>query len=923
VNSTWDQLEVHFEALLRLAAPERAVRLNEIERAHPALAQELRALLDNADRTLAFPVDAASQALLDTLQLDEGSRLKDYRLVRRLGQGGMGVVYLARREADYEQYVAIKLGRNILDREESVRFQRERQILAQLNHPNIARLLDGGTTPAQTPFLVMEYIDGDQIDHYCRQKPCGLIETLSLFQSVCDAVSHAHQQLVVHRDIKPSNVLVQRDGTARLLDFGIAKIIDPLTGNAETCTQVMTPAYVAPEQIKGQAVGTPTDVYALGLLLYELLTGDRAQPVSADNLSELNRVVTEVEPTPLRRALKRESSLLTPAGRALVSSGRAWQNDLQNILERALDKESARRYASVAALATDIENLKSGNPVDASGDSLGYRLTKLARKYRYRFAALAVAVTSVVVLAIGLTVATLMANQARDDAERRLSQSEALVRFMLGDLRSQLEPNVSLQVLDALSEKAMGYFLSLDPADQTDASLAQLALSLRQIGEIRLSQGRVAEGRSAFRRSMELSRSLHERAPDEGQRLFDLGQSYFWLGFAAHRDAEFEAARVPFTRYLEISRTLVERDPERLDWLLELSYAYNNLGTLDQRSGQFERARQQFQRSLEIKQRLVASQPDNLLWQNELADTLAWLADTAAALGELTRAAEHQAERLALVTTLAATQPNNFHLQRSVGYASLALARQRLALGQFEQVSSLIGQSIALADQRRRADAENLQWVEDAARARLDLARHEILVGRLPQALSLLDEADALTGRLLVEPEPEPDWAIRLQARAQYLRLLARSRSTDDGDLSGELERLQEALVRLSLNAPEGTYLQRLRARVSVLAGDVAVQRCNAQQAQALWQAALAHLDPLDHPPPDAMAIEAVAFHRLGRNAQGAIRTARLEAIGYAEPWYQQARQDGQALLECSPSSARLPASTLNVAEPIAWRWRS
>ncbi len=680
----------------------------------------------------------------------------------------------------------------------------------------------------------------------------------------------------------------------------------------------MTPAYVAPEQVQGQAVGTPTDVYALGLLLYELLTGERAQPVSADNLSELSRIVIEVEPTPLVRALRAESSALTPAGQALKAYGRAWQQDLQNILKRAFDKDPARRYASAAALAADIERLKSGNPVEASGDSFGYRLRKLARKYRYRFAALAVAATSMVVLAIGLTVATLMANQARDDAQRRLSQSEALVRFMLGDLRSQLEPNVSLQVLDAMSDKAMGYFLSLDPADQTDASLAQLALSLRQIGEIRLSQGRVAEGRSAFRRSMELSRSLYEREPDQDQRLFDLGQSYFWLGFAAHRDAEFEAARGPFTRYLEIWELLVERDPDRSAWLLELSYAYNNLGTLDQRSGQLERARQRFQRSLEIKQSLVLSEPDKLPWQNELADTLAWLADTEAALGQLVQAAEHQAERLALATTLAATQPNNLHLQRSVGYASLALARQRLALGQVEEVSSLIGQSIALADQRRRSDEENLQWVEDAARARLDLARHEALVGRLPEALRLLDEADLLAGRLLAVPEPEPDWAIRLQARAQYLRLLARSRSEDEEDLSGDLEVLQEHLAGLSPNAPEGTYLQRLRARVALLAGDLAARRCDAAQAQAAWQAALAHLGPIDHPPPDALAIEAVAFNRLGRSTLGASRAERLAEIAYAEPWYLQARQNGQVPAECSLSVVRLPADKRRVPEPSA-----
>ncbi|MEN1728168.1 MAG: serine/threonine-protein kinase, partial [Pseudomonadota bacterium] len=345
MGATWNQLEWHFDRLMQLDIPQRADQLRELQRQQPELASELSSLMANADRTVNFAIENAAQALLESTQLGEGSRLKGYRLIRQLGQGGMGVVYLARRETDYEQWVAVKLGRHILDPASSIRFQRERQILAQLNHPNIARLLDGGTTPSQTPYLVLEYIEGEQIDCFCREQGRDLIETLLLFQSVCRAVSHAHQHLIIHRDIKPSNILIQRDGTARLLDFGIAKIIDGNSASADTCTQFMTPAYVSPEQIQGKAIGTHTDVYALGLLLYELLTGERAQRVTADNLSELNRVVTEAEPTPLIRVLSRANAELTPAGHSLMRDHRNWQRDLQNILGRALSKTPSRRYS--------------------------------------------------------------------------------------------------------------------------------------------------------------------------------------------------------------------------------------------------------------------------------------------------------------------------------------------------------------------------------------------------------------------------------------------------------------------------------------------------------------------------------------------------------------------------------------------------
>ncbi|MEN1729692.1 MAG: tetratricopeptide repeat protein, partial [Pseudomonadota bacterium] len=446
---------------------------------------------------------------------------------------------------------------------------------------------------------------------------------------------------------------------------------------------------------------------------------------------------------------------------------------------------------------------------------------------------------------------------------------------------------------------------SLDPADQTNDSLAQMALSLRQIGEIRISQGRFTEGQDAFRRSMELTRSLYERDPRLDQRLFDLGQSYFWMGFAAHRDGQFEAAREPFRRYLDVSETLVQRDSNRLDWMLELSYAFNNLGTLDQQLGELESARLRFQRSLEIKRQLVNAEPQQLLWQNELADTLAWLADTEAALGELHQAALHQEQRLMLSSRLASEQPSHRQLQRSVGYASLALARLRLSLGQTDGVAELIERSVLLADQRRQSDPANLQWVEDAARARLDRVRYAVFVDRYAEAFRWLDEAEVLAEQLLAIPEPELDWAIRLRSRAHYLRLLVKARSQASSIPSDEIHLLRQRLAQLSDSSPNNRYLDRLRARVWILEGDLAARSCESRRARTAWRSALNLVSSRVRQYPDALAIQAVAQGRLHQTANASRSIERLADMGYAEPWYAQSIEFDRGLENCPVPSGR------------------
>lgn len=886
---TWNHLEKLFNELVELSNQEQQRRLQKIARQNPSLANELQVLLASADATIDFTSSIEAEQILETEQLGPDSMLDRYRLIRQLGQGGMGVVYLAHREEDFTQQVAIKLGRLMLNPESSAQFRRERQILADLQHPNIARLLDGGTTETGAPFLVMEYIQGEAIDTYCRNRELGFIEVLNLFKKVCAGVAYAHQHLVIHRDIKPANIMVEKDGEPRLLDFGIAKIVAPDTAVTLTVARAITPQYVSPEQVQGKSTTTLTDVYALGLLLYELLTGRRAQNVDSADLSELQRVVIERDPEPLSRALASVDKLST-AGREFRQKSRQWQRDLQNIVLRSLAKDPARRYPSVSALAADISRLMDGNPVEASGDSLFYRLGKLVRKYRYRFAALSVAAASIVALVIGLSWATIVANQARDNAQRRLIQSEDLIGFMLGDLRQQLEPKVRLEILDSVGEKAMAYFASLDPADQSDESLVKTALALRQIGDVRMSQGEFAQAEAAFQRSMELTQSLYERDTENDQRLFDLGQSHFWVGFAALRRGDRVQARDPFLKYLEVSEQLVAREPDRQEWLLELSYAHNNLGTLDLRIGQIASARERFSKSLMIKEKLVATEPNNRVWQKELADTLGWLADAEHNLGHLEQALEYKYQRLARIRALLEEDSEDRSLQRALGYASLSLTRQLQSLGRAVDAHQLLEQAIFFADERTAFDPANLEWVENAAGLHMQMANLLTLSGRFNSADDHLTEAGVLTERLLTNENQPLAWRRDLEARGPYEKSLQLYLQSRWEAASGQIANALKLLQILVVDHAENRLLMRLYQHALLLAGDIEYALCNSIKAENYWQKAFnpyfIEQSNVASSSPESIALNAVVLNRLGQIEQANEAVEKLALMGYSNDWY-------------------------------------
>jgi eukaryotic-like serine/threonine-protein kinase len=376
----------------------------------------------------------------------EGKEFGRYKIVREIGRGGMGTVYLAQRdEAEYRRTAAVKVVRGGLETEEIARrFRSERQILAALDHPNIARLLDGGTTDDGLPYLVMEYVEGTPITEYCDQRRLSTNERLELFRTVCAAVQHAHQNLVVHRDLKPSNILITTGGVPKLLDFGIAKVLHPGPSatpldRTRTELRMLTPEYASPEQVRGEAVTTVSDVYSLGVILYELLSGHRPYRTAGTSPHELNRIVCEQEPakpstivnsvevTASDRARPRAS--ITPESVSRVRDTepdklrRRLLGDLDNIVLTALRKEPQRRYASAAQFSEDIRRHLEGLPVLAHKDTFGYRAGKFVRRNK-------IAVGAAALLALSLVGGLAFSTWQYRNARRERARAEAVNQFL-------------------------------------------------------------------------------------------------------------------------------------------------------------------------------------------------------------------------------------------------------------------------------------------------------------------------------------------------------------------------------------------------------------------------------------------------------------------------------------------------------------
>jgi eukaryotic-like serine/threonine-protein kinase len=494
-------------------------------------------LAQSADQAIA---EAAT--IVDNVQ--PGQLVGRYRVLRTLGRGGMAAVYLAERaDEQFRQQVAVKLIDGRLPGDTLARrFRAERQILANLNHPNIARLLDGGTTVQGVPYLVMEYVDGIRLDFYCDRKNLGTKERLRLFQQVCSAVQYAHQNLVVHRDIKPSNILVTADGTPKLLDFGIAKLLDSQrTGELDDQTRLherlWTPGFASPEQMRGERIGTVCDVYSLGVLLYDLLTGEQPYALVGQTPEQFMQLIMAMDPSRPSQAVVKDS----PEARALA---RALVGDLDNIVLRAMHREPERRYPSAAALAEDVQRYLDDRPVEARPDALTYRLGKFVRRNTGSLAATVLVTISIIAL---VTFYTLRLAAERDVAERERAVAASVSQFMR-DVFQVANPSAARgnsvtvrEVLDA-AVKRIDTDLHTEPRLRT---------------QLLVSMGQAYNGLGLWDQSRQLlERAVEQERASFGSTHLELSGALSSLATANHSLNRFDIAMAQYTEALTIRESL-------------------------------------------------------------------------------------------------------------------------------------------------------------------------------------------------------------------------------------------------------------------------------------------------------------------------------------------------------------------------------
>jgi tetratricopeptide (TPR) repeat protein len=702
----WGRLKEIFEAALQEPLPEREAFLDRVC-ADPELRTEAAKLLAAHDQAETFIEDSpvAGLAAAHAEPAPDawlGRRVGPYRLLAEIGRGGMGTVYRAVRDDDqYRKEVAIKLVQDrgsgfVLDR-----FLNERQILAGLDHPHIARLLDGGTTSDGRPYLVMDLVEGEPIDVYGQRRALDVRARLELFREVCGAVQYAHQNLVVHRDIKPGNILVTRDGTPKLLDFGIAKLLradGDVRSPPGTVTQfrALTLDYASPEQVQGQPITTASDVYSLGVLLYELLTGQR--PHAAKTPEELVRAISEAEPP--------RPSTVVPELRG----------DLDNILMMALRKEPSRRYASVEQFSEDVRRYLTSLPVIARQDTLRYRATKFVGRHRLGVVASALLTASLVGGMVATSRQARIARAERARAEKRFDDLRKLANDFLFEFHDAIAnlPG-STPARELVVKRAAQYLDSLAAESTNDVGLKrELAAAFERLGDAQGGAGGANLGDpkgalASYTKALDIRGALAARpAPPvaDGLKLaeLELRLSTFFVGTGELARAE-ERAKTAVSR-IDALRVpgAVPGETERL-----LASAYNRLGYAQGLAGDERGARESIERSVSICEAFCAAHPDDGGARASLASALNTLALGYWQAGQRESALSSCRRARIIQEALAAGDPNNARLRRDLVVTLRSEANYLSESGHSEEALSTFARALSLVEANLAADPRN-RW---------------------------------------------------------------------------------------------------------------------------------------------------------------------------------------------------------------------
>ena len=720
----WHQVREILYAASQLDTGARLGYLDHECASDQALRHEVEKLLSALDDSGEFLEPDANRTAPDSPAL----RIGPYLILGQAGRGGMGVVYHAVRDDDYRQEVAIKLIKAGADSDFLIeRFRLERQALALLNHPNIARLLDGGTAPDGRPYLVMEWVAGRPITEHCRANHLTLRERLKLFLYVEDAVEHAHRNLVVHRDLKPSNILITAEGRPKLLDFGIAKIFsleqssqendEPLTVTVAGA-RMLTPDYASPEQVRGEAVTTASDVYSLGAVLYELLSGSRPLQFTARTPAEIEHTICTQEP---------------PAPSAVTGTAgipaRDLRGDLDNIVLKAMQKEPARRYGSVNQFSEDIRRYLDGLPVIARKDTFAYRAGKFARRHRA-----GVVASALVLVALAAGTATTLwqarvAIEQRARAERRFNDVRKLANSFLFEIYEAIDnlPG-STPARSLLVKRALEYLDGLAAEGRGDPSLQmEIASAYQRVGEVQGdpqypnlgdSQGALASSGKA----LAIREALLQADPGNVQLRLALASTHRQISDILDLTSDSAGTIEHSGKALKIYQDLAAGMPNdrRLqdELVVQMYHHANLLGS----GADIEGATSGYRRAVELSRRLIAANPADPRGKVHLATSLDGLGGVLQQEGDTPGAVENRLEALRIRKELAASDPQNAHYQRQWAFSHHNLGLSLMEAGDLDAAMEQFQLALNLFASLRAADTKDAQANRNVSLAHKQIA---------------------------------------------------------------------------------------------------------------------------------------------------------------------------------------------------------
>lgn len=805
----WQRIKQVFDQVVEADTGQREELLAAACAGDNELRAEVEKLLRGYEQASGFIEQPAVAGVTNVAQVFElssqdaliGQQIGSYKVLREIGRGGMGRVYLAvRDDGQFNQRVAIKVIASGAGSEEIIRrFRQERQILASLNHPNIARLLDGGSTKDGRPYFVMEYIEGEPVDKYCDRLRLDTIGRLRLFRIVCAAVEHAHSYMIVHRDLKPGNILVTADGTVKLLDFGIAKLLNPELTNlplvpTDSDARLMTPEYASPEQVRGETITRASDVYSLGVILYELLTGHRPYRLKSRLLQEVIRVICEEEPERPSTAISRVEELLTMDGVVTVTPEsvsktregqpdklrRRLRGDLDNIVLMALRKEPHRRYSSAEQLSEDIRRSLEGQPVSARKDTLIYRGAKFVRRHKF-------GVTAAIAIALTLVAGIIATTRQARIAERRFGEVRQLANNFLFTFDAAIEKlqgatparrlivSTALEYLDRLSRDA----------SNDDNLLRELAAAYVKVGDLQGNPyfpniGDLPGAEKSYRRSLEIRQELAARADNNLESRRDLAESYDRIGDVLYNRNELLEAEKLYRQSLEIRQAWVDAGHTDKDSRHDLAKSLDKIGSVKYWLGDNAGARDWYQKALRLRESLAAEFPqdyifarglcashvnigDSYVQQDELGPGIAsfeqvrqiaerWvksdpangqaqrdlglshskLGEALAWANKLDESLAHHRQALSVRQKLSASDPSNKQARRDMAISHTFLGMLLAANKRLLQGQAEVRQSVAIFEELRRADPTNSTAADDLIVAYNRLGR--LLVTTDPEA---------------------------------------------------------------------------------------------------------------------------------------------------------------------------------------------